>query len=105
MIPIWIVFLILLITDVSVGWMISESPMPLLLVAVGMIMFGGFRLFGRSVAENSLPFISVSIFIAAFWLFERQLARVMLSDLPVLFHVGVGLHFWLWGSRTPRIPT
>ena len=102
MIPIWIVFLILLITDVSVGWMISESPMPLLLVAVGMIMFGGFRLFGRSVAENSLPFISVSIFIAAFWLFERQLARVMLSDLPVLFHVGVALHFWLWGSRTPR---
>ncbi len=96
--PYWIVFLILLVADVSVGWMISESPMPLLLAALGMVVFGIFRIGGRGLANWSVLVIAAMLFFAEWWLFEKRLARVMLSDLPVLFHIGVAIHFWLWGK-------
>ncbi|MCB1086824.1 MAG: transglutaminase domain-containing protein, partial [Verrucomicrobiae bacterium] len=82
-----------LISKAITGTALHEA---LLLVAVAIFM--GVRWIGPATAHLAGIVLATMIGVGGWWLLERGEVPVLFSDLPVAFHLAVGLHVWAWAA-------
>ena len=82
-----------LISKAITGTALHEA---LLLAAVAIFM--GVRWIGPATAHLAGIVLATMIGVGGWWLLERGEVPVLFSDLPVAFHLAVGLHVWVWAA-------
>ncbi|MCB1093943.1 MAG: hypothetical protein KDL87_20560, partial [Verrucomicrobiae bacterium] len=84
-----------LISKAITGTALHEA---LLLAAVAIFM--GVRWIGPATAHLAGIVLATMIGVGGWWLLERGEVPVLFSDLPVAFHLAVGLQVWAWAARS-----
>lgn len=88
-----VIIIAVILVDCLLAWMLSASPLPLVL----SILVGLFWVIGRSILPRFSLLISLltalSFGCIQFYLFQSEQAFVVLSELPLAFHLGIILHW------------
>ncbi|MCB1231788.1 MAG: transglutaminase domain-containing protein [Verrucomicrobiae bacterium] len=87
----------ILVSEAFLASAITGTGLHQALIVVAAVIFAGLRWVGPRTAAWSGMLIGILGLGVGGWQLERNgMVPVLLSDLPMIFHVAVALHFWMW---------
>jgi hypothetical protein len=87
-----------LLLEALISRSVTGSALHQALLLAGVAGFGVAWWLGPTVASLAGLTLATGIGLSGWWLFERGLVPITLSDLPAAFHLAVAIHFWAWSK-------
>ncbi|MEX2579964.1 MAG: transglutaminase domain-containing protein [Verrucomicrobiales bacterium] len=78
-------------------WLLSGSavPMALTILVLSVAFAASVLASGKTKDTPLLPgFLAITVTVLEIWLFRNELALAIGADLPIVFHLGLGLLWW-----------